>query len=503
MTVFNFQRIFSNPLGVIKQQSIINTIITYIGILLGFISTIYLYPNFLEPDQYGLTRLLLSVSFVFTQFAHLGMNNTAIRFFPYFEDDNNDHNGFLFLVLVVPSTGFILFLGVIFLFDDLLISYYDTSTYFGDYYLLLIPIVFGLLYFEVINSYVRARLHSVPGSVISEVILRLVTILLLVFFWFNWLNFQQFMIGFACSYILQPLLLLLFLFKQGELFLKPNFAYLKTTLVKRMANYGLFAVLGGMTTLIVNNIDIIMLGSLSGLSETGVYAIAFYIGSVIIVPQRAVGKIAPSLIAKHLKEKNYNQVERIYKSSSINQMVPGFLVFIGVVANLHNLDQILPETYTGASMVIILIGISKLINMAAGINGAIILNSKFYRFDLISMIILIIFSISLNYWLIPSYGMTGAAIATVSSLLLYNLIKGIYVWIKFRMQPFSSKILILTGFSSVVLWASLNTGHLDNTYLDILLRSAAITLVYSVGVLSLNISEEVNGIWKDLKSKFL
>jgi len=490
-------------LGVIKQQSIVNTFITYIGIVLGFISTIYLYPNFLEPDQYGLTRLLLSVSFVFTQFAHLGMNNTAIRFFPYFEDENNDHNGFLFLVLVVPITGFILFLGVIFFFDDLLISYYDTSTYFGDYYLLLIPIVFGLLYFEVINSYVRARLHSVPGSVISEVILRVITILLLVLFWYEWITFEQFMIAFACSYIVQPLLLLLFLFVKGELFLKPNFAYLKTTLVKRMANYGLFAVLGGMTTLIVNNIDIIMLGSLAGLTETGVYAIAFYIGSVIIVPQRSLGKIAPSVVAKHLKEKNYEEIERIYKSSSINQMVPGLLIFIGVVANLHNLNDILPDAYASASPVIIIIGLSKLIDMTAGINGAIILNSKYYRFDLISMIILIIFSISLNYWLIPILGMTGAAIATATSLFLYNLIKGIYVWIKFKMQPFSSKILVLIGFSSILLFGSLQTAYFDNTYLDIFIRSVAITLIYSFGVLSLNISHEVNSIWKDLRSKFL
>lgn len=490
-------------MGVIKQQSIVNTFITYIGIVLGFISTIYLYPNFLEPDQYGLTRLLLSVSFVFTQFAHLGMNNTAIRFFPYFEDENNDHNGFLFLVLVVPITGFVLFLGVIFFFDDLLISYYDTSTYFGDYYLLLIPIVFGLLYFEVINSYVRARLHSVPGSVISEVILRVITILLLVLFWYEWITFEQFMIAFACSYIVQPLLLLLFLFAKGELFLKPNFAYLKTTLVKRMANYGLFAVLGGMTTLIVNNIDIIMLGSLAGLTETGVYAIAFYIGSVIIVPQRSLGKIAPSVVAKHLKEKNYDEIERIYKSSSINQMVPGLLIFIGVVANLHNLNDILPDAYASASPVIIIIGISKLIDMTAGINGAIILNSKYYRFDLISMIILIIFSISLNYWLIPILGMTGAAIATATSLFLYNLIKGIYVWIKFKMQPFSSRILVLIGFSTIVLFGSLQTAYFDNTYLDILIRSVAITLIYSFGVLSLNISEEVNSIWADIKSKFL
>lgn len=490
-------------MGVIKQQSIVNTFITYVGIVLGFISTIYLFPNFLEPNQYGLTRLLLSVSFVFTQFAHLGMNNTAIRFFPYFEDKKNDHNGFLFLVLVVPITGFLLFLGIIFLFDDLLISYYDASTYFEDYYLLLIPIVFGLLYFEVINSYVRARLHSVPGSVISEIILRLITIVLLVLFWYDWITFGHFMVGFACSYIIQPLLLLLFLFMKGELFLKPNFAYLKTTLVKRMANYGLFAVLGGMTTLVVNNIDIIMLGSLAGLTETGVYAIAFYIGSVIIVPQRSLGKIAPSVVAKHLKDKNYDEIERIYKSSSINQMVPGLLIFIGVVANLHNLNEILPEAYASASPVIIIIGLSKLIDMTAGINGAIILNSKYYRFDLISMIILIIFSITLNYWLIPIYGITGAAIATATSLLLYNLIKGVYVWLKFRMQPFSPKILLLIGLSSLVLWVSVQTGHFDNIYIDIIIRSVAITLVYSFGVLSLNVSEEVNKIWKNFKTKIL
>ncbi|MDZ7807668.1 MAG: hypothetical protein U5K71_11200 [Gracilimonas sp.] len=79
------------------------------------------------------------------------------------------------------------------------------------------------------------------------------------------------------------------------------------------------------------------------------------------------------------------------KSSSINQMVPGLPMFIGAVANLHNLNEILPEAYASASPVIIIIGLSKLIDMTAGINGAIILNSKYYRFDLISMIILIIF----------------------------------------------------------------------------------------------------------------
>ncbi|MEX0597596.1 MAG: oligosaccharide flippase family protein [Candidatus Paceibacterota bacterium] len=490
-------------MGIIKKQGIINSIITYIGIGLGFISTIYLFPNFLEPDQYGLTRLLLSVSFIFSQFAHLGMKNTAIRFFPYFENSDKKHNGFLFLTLTIPLIGFLIFLAVVFLFDGLLLNYYSNSPLFAEYYWFLIPLVLGILYFEVLNSYIRARLHSIPGSIVSEIILRIIAIILLVLFWFEYITFYQFMIGFAGSYISQPVFMLLFLFFKKELFLKPNFAYLKTTLVKRMANYGLFAVLGGMTTLVVNNIDIIMLGSLAGLTETGIYAIAFYIGSIIAVPQRSIAKIATPLVAKYLKEKNYQEVNSIYKSSSINQMIPGFLIFIGVVANLHNLNDILPEEYANTSTVIIIIGLSKLIDMTAGINGSIILTSKYYRFDLISMIFLVIVSIILNYILIPMYGIAGAATATAISLFLYNLIKGIYVWIKIKMQPLTPKILIVIVVSILLLWGSLQVGRIGNLYVDILVRSSVIAVIYSTAIIMFNVSEEVNKIWADIKMKFL
>ena len=489
-------------MGIIQKQSIINSIIIYIGIALGFISTIYLYPNILAPEEYGLTRLLLSIGFVFAQFAHLGMKNIAIKFFPYFENPAKGHNGFLFLSLFIPLMGFIVFLGILFFFNDFIINYYQNkSALFTSYYWFLAPLVFGILYFEVINSYVRARLHSVPGSVISEIILRAVAIILLILFFFGTIDFRYFMTGFVASYILQPLLLLLFLFFKGELNLRPNFAYLKSTLVKRMGNYGLFSVLGGMTTLIVNNIDIIMLGSLSGLSETGVYAIAFYIGSVIIVPQKAIAKIAPSLIAKQLKEKLYDEVEHIYKSSSINQLVPGFLIFIGIVANMDNILEILPDEYSAVSSVIIIIGLSKLINMAAGLNGVIILNSRYYRFDLISMVFLVLFSIGLNYWLIPLHGIAGAAMATAVSLLIYNLIKGIYVWIKFSMQPLSPKVIIVILLSALILFGSLQVDRIGSLYVDIAVRSLLITTLYSTGIIVFNVSEEVNKIWSDLKNK--
>lgn len=491
-------------MGIIIRQSIQNSIVTYIGIAVGFISTLYLYPNILEPDQYGLTRLLLSVSFVFAQFAHLGMRNTAIRFFPYFENAHKQHNGFLFLALFVPLVGFLLFAALFFLFRDFLLSYYEgTSALFVNYYLLIPPLVFGILYFEVLNSYVRARYDSVPGSVISEIILRLLSIVLLILFYLGWLSFAEFMYGFVISYMIQPVLLILHLFRKNELYLKPQFNFLNTSLIKRMSSYGLFSVLGGMTSLAVNNIDIIMLGSLAGLTETGIYAIAFYIGSVILVPQRAVGKIAPTLLAKHLKEENFGEIERIYKSSSLNQLIPGLLIYIGVWANLDNLMHILPDEYSSAAFVILIIGFAKLIDMAAGVNGSIILNSEYYRFDFTSMIFLVCISIGLNYVFIPNYGIAGAATATAISIFLYNLIKGIYVWVKFRIQPFTPNILTAVALSAALLWASLQVGPMGGLYADILLRSITMAILYGAGILLFNVSPEVNKIWDSVKKRIL
>lgn len=491
-------------MGIIKTQSIYNTIIIYIGIGLGFISTIYLYPNVLTPDEYGLTRLLLSVALLFTQFAHMGMNNISIKFFPYFEDKQNQHNGFFFLTLVVPFLGFLLFLGVFFLFSDLILDYYsDKSELFVEYFPFLIPLVLGILYFDVINSYVRARYASVPGSIIGEVVLKTVTILLLILFLFKWLSFYEFMVAFVCSYILKPLLLIVYLYRKGELFLKPKFNFIDTTLFKRMGNYGLFSILGGMANLIVNNIDIIMLGSLSGLANTGIYAIAFYVGSVIEVPKKAIGKIVPTVIAKNLADKDYAEVANIYKSSSINQVIPGALLFIGIWANLENLLAILPEEYSGAGIVILIIGAAKLINMGVGVNGVIILNSEHYRFDLVSTIFLVIISILTNYLLIPIYGIAGAALATALSILIYNTIKGVFLWVNFKMQPFTPKIITVVLLSGAVLFASLMVDRIGSVYVDIFIRSFTIAVIYSTGIILFNVSDEVNKIWTDIKKKIL
>jgi O-antigen/teichoic acid export membrane protein len=163
-----------------------------------------------------------------------------------------------------------------------------------------------------------------------------------------------------------------------------------------------------------------------------------------------------------------------------------------VLANLDNLMNILPPEYSGGAIVIIIIGAANIFDMAAGINGAIILNSEHYRFDLYSMIVLIIITVTLNYLLIPPYGIMGAAIGTASAVIVYNILKLCFVWIRFSMQPFEWKMLIILFIGTATLFLISLIPTMFNLYIDLLIRSAIVTLIYGLPLWMMNISEELN-----------
>jgi len=461
----------------------------------GFISTILLFPNILTADQYGLTRVLLSVALVSSQFSQLGMNNVIIRFFPYYQRSNEARYRLLTLAFLVPLGGFILFLILFFIFRDPLISYYsEESKLIADYYLYLIPLVFSILFFEVLNSYVRALKDSITGSVISEILVRLLVILLLIFHYFGWFSFREFMLIFTAIYSIQPVCIISYLIIKKELSFSIPYREETRRLLKGMSVYGAYSLLGGLANLLIGNIDIIMISAMMELNNTAVYAIAFYIGSVIAIPQRSISKIATPVLAGLIKNKKFGEVEKLYQRTALNQLIAGSIVFIGVWANLHNVTDLLPEEYAGIYWVVVVIGLAKLINMATGLNGHIIINSRFYRYDLYTNILLLILTIATNLLLIPVYGIVGAALATAISIFVFNFVKFIIVWIKFDMQPFRWNAAAILGIAAVCLYVSELIPYMANFFVDVSVRSLIILLLFSSAMILFRLSDDFKNL---------
>lgn len=486
-------------MGVIVRQSISNSLITYTGIGLGFILTIFLYPHILNPDQYGLTRVLISASYISSQFAHLGMHNLVMRYYPFFKKADPEQHGFLFWAITIPILGFLLYTILFFLADDLLIQFYeDRSALFVEYYLWILPLTLFILYYEVLNSYLRSLRDSVTGSLSNEVTLRIIVIVILGLYFFEWITFSQFITLFVLSYLTQPLAILTQIWKKGAFRLKPNFKLLRRPLYRGMLNYGIYSLFGGLTTVLVWNIDILMLGSLAGLDQTAIYAIAFYIGSVITVPQRSIEKIAAPLLSDFIKNKKWGEVESIYKKTSLNQLIPGLLIFGLIWLHIDTLFLLLPEIYAAGKWVVLIIGIGKLIEMGTGSNGIILINSKHYRVSFYTNIVLVVITIALNYLLIPRYGIEGAAIASAFALFVFNGVKCLFIKLKFGLHPFSMKTLIVVflGGLSIILTVGLNLFEV--LWLNMLFNTTLFLLLYLMPILYFNISPDLNELIKKL-----
>ena len=112
-------------MGIVAKQGIYNSIASYLGIIIGAVNTILLFPNVFSPDEFGLTRVLGAASIMIASFGSVGIPNVTLKFFPFFRDREKKHNGFLFFILSVPLIGYAMLMGLSFLFKDNIVSYYS------------------------------------------------------------------------------------------------------------------------------------------------------------------------------------------------------------------------------------------------------------------------------------------------------------------------------------------------------------------------------------------
>ncbi len=493
-------------MGIVIRQSIKNSIVSYAGAAIGMVNVLWLTPTYLSTSEMGLTRFMLDFGLLLAQFAQAGVSHMAIRFFTYFQDESKKHNGFLGFLLVIPFIGFAV-LTLIYIFLNPLFTdiYQQESPELLRYYFYFLPLIFFLVYMSVLEAYIRVHLRIVVPALIREIFLKVTNIVLILLYGWHILDFHQLIILFIASYGVAVVLLLVYIKKLGRLYLVLDLSFVRTPLFRQMFSYGFFVLLGGAGTLLASKIDTLMVAAYKGgLNLTGVYALAFNIAMVIEIPRRAITQISTPLVADAWRRNDQKQIQSLYQKSSINQLIAGAFLFLGVWCNIDFIFDIIPngQVFETGKWVVFIIAMSRVTDMANGINSEIVVNSKYYRFDLFTMVLLAFLTIFLNSILIPRYQIIGAAMGTFFSVASYNAIRTVFLWVKFRMQPFTKKTWITLGIIAISFAiASVTpvfTGGFEYTVATILLRSVVITLVYGALIYWSGVSEELNGLAKQI-----
>jgi O-antigen/teichoic acid export membrane protein len=495
-------------LGIVRKQALANSIFSYIGVGLGYLNVIILFPAFFTSDEFGLLSLIISVSVIYAYLSAIGLANTIPRFFPFFKTDDKLHNGFMSYILLIGVAGFLIITILFIVLRPLIISaYIEKSAEFVNYYYFLIPLSLFTLLYNVFEAIARAIYKTSFATFLKETLLRLLTTIGIILFMFKILNFNQFIYFYVIINCVCAILLLFQTIFSKEFVFKFNFKDLTKEKFKELMKYGGFLYISSASMIIgQSGADTLFLGSMVGLSIVGAYTIYMRIATLIYVPMRSLSKISVPVIANCFKENDLKQISDIYKRTSLIQLIIGCLIYIGVIINKHNLFYFLkkPE-YIESFNIFYFVGIAVLIDIAVGLNSEIIVNSPKYKFDPLFNIILLIVSISANYFLIPVFGGVGAALAAIASFFTFNFIKWLFLVINFKMQPLDYRQLIVIGIAIISYFIGNAIPIINNIFIDAIVRSGITVLIYGGLTVLLKVSPDLNEryvVYKNLIKNF-
>lgn len=271
-----------------------------------------------------------------------------------------------------------------------------------------------------------------------------------------------------------------------------------------MVKFGSAYFLSALLNILAKTNDTLIIASQStgGLKDAAIFTIATYLITLMDVPQRSMVSSATIQIAEAWKSKDMAKLDRLYKKTALTLLITALGIMGVVLINAPLIVKYLGDTYAGLPILMIILGSGKLIELGTGLNAQILQLSKHWRVDLFTNMLFVLLSIILNYFLTKNFGLIGTAVGSVVAIVLFNLIRFIYIKKLLQLQPFSTNnlwaILIAVGWGLISYLIPLDNA----LFLSHVLKSILFISGFSFTIVRMNLSPDITDLFQQVKNKF-
>jgi|TARA_B100000780_G_scaffold276079_1_gene243976 O-antigen/teichoic acid export membrane protein len=482
-------------MGIVIKQTSKNIFTISIALLIGGLNTLYFYPEFLKDEYYGLVVFLLATSNLLQPLMSLGAQHTIIKFYSSFKDKVSKDAFlssiiFIPLIIIIPITFFVVKA------HDLIGEFLSVQNPIIESYVWVIFLVsFATSYFEVFYAWSRVHLKSVFGNILKEIYPRVSVMILLLLVSFDFLTKEGFVWWLTGLYYLRLIIMIVYSFS----IYVPKFSFKLPQNFKEILSYSIYILLAGSAASLLIDIDKYMIPQKEAISQTAYYAVAVFIATVVEIPGRAMFQILNPMVAKAINNNDFQELNNLYQKSSSNLLIVSGFFFLLINLNISSFYLLMNnELYSDAILVVLMISLAKLIQMSFGCGPAILATSSFYKITLPFSIAMAISVYFLNDVLIDLYGINGAAISTLIVLSVFTFLKVLFIKHKLKINPYnfnSIKIILIV----MLMYLSISyVGFMHSAFIDIVLRSVIVSIIYIGLVYYLNLSTAINNIIKSL-----
>ena len=404
-------------------------------ITISFVVTIFV-VRYLGPKDFGLYSYALSFFWLFASFSSLGLESISTREIVKFPDQKDEINGTVFFLRLIGS-----FVAILLLALTLFIMGEETDT------AILILIGSGSFIFHsfsIIEYYFRGKVEAkynafaLSGSVILSSVLKVIFILIKA-------PLIYFVIAVVFEYAALSVLLIL-VYHQNKLSVF-DWKYSKKFASSLLKDSWPLA-LSGIVVMIYMRIDQVMIKNMMNVEAVGYYSAAVRICEAwYFIPVTLCNSIFPAIVnAKNVSEEFYNnRMQKLY------DLLTWLAIGIAIPVTIFS-DQIIQllfgNEFSSASPVLtiyIWAGVAVFLGVAS---SQYLINENLTKLTFFRTLIGMILNVVLNFILIPKYGITGSAIATLISytLVTFALAFNTNFKLQFRMMMRSVFGISLFGY---------------------------------------------------------
>ncbi|MDB4160798.1 polysaccharide biosynthesis C-terminal domain-containing protein [Bacteroidia bacterium] len=484
-------------MGVIERQSLKASVVNYAGALIGILNTFFLFTLCFDESELGQIRYIQEVAMLMASFSSLGIFNVVIRFFPDFKTEDNRNRGILTFSIGVVVIGLGILALILFYFH----AYLSDNILSNRLVIFIVAaaIVFGSLGYSYSSNF---GLVTVP-SLFKNLYVKLTVAIFGLTYFYEVFDFDWMLNSLGLVYLSSTFFILLYLWKKGNFKLLFNFSFFTREKINKIAVFAGFGILGTLGSGLANRIDIFMVSDILNFSRTGVYTIALNASNLLMIPTAGILAVSGPVIVSALARDDIQEVETIYKKAGVNLFLFGCLILLLLWTNVDALFKLIPngERYESGKIVILILGVAKLFDMLTSVNELIISYSKYYKFNLIALLALAVLNIAANIIFIPEFNITGAALATFMSVVLYNILKTIYIYRKFGIHPFQIKLILIFSLSMCLYGVNWFLPEISNPFLSIVSKTIILGSIFVFFSLKFQLSEEATKIWNQTKMR--
>ena len=495
-------------MGEIRKQTIISSVLVYIGFGIGAINML-LYSSQtgpFSPEEFGLTRIFFDYAQNMLAFGALGVIPVIYKFYPYYKDNLPENKIDLITWGMISALGGILLIICLgWLFEGYFIKLYTAkSSLVVTHYSWMMPFAIGMLVFSILEGFNWAVGKSVVSNFLKETLLRIITFFLIVALYLQWINYQQFIHLFSLQFLIIFIILLFYLIKEKKIQLTFTISRVTRKYWKKMLGMQALTFGGTCIASIAATIDVFIIAGFQNLQAVGIFVFAQYAANLIQVPQRSIQAVSAGVLSRAWKEKNLQEINRIYERSCINLLLLALFIFGNIWLNVLDAIQVLhiKNEYANGLSVLFVLGMVRIIDAGTGLNALVINTSTFWKFDFYSGVILLAFRLPLTYFLIKEYGILGSAVAELVAYSVYNFIRFEFLRRKFGMQPFRLHTLLSILLGMIAFAVSYAIALPLQGWPAIIVKSVVFSGIMLIGIFYGKLTPDAHQLWEVARNRW-